>query len=105
MKIAERVSTAYLLLMTSFMAGALVTTKAFAYALNREFTQAVIVKVGICLSLFAICCVLLNRKNYFSDPDQRQRLMNLNLSPVQTISALGVLGFWSLLKLAFFGSV
>jgi len=102
MKTVERISTAYLLLMTSFMAGAMVTIKAFEYAIHQGLTLSVIVKVGICLSLFSASCVLLNRRNYLSDPVQRQRLMNLNLSFSQAILALGILCFWVILKLAFF---
>lgn len=103
MKTHERISTRYLLLVTSFMAGALVTIKAFEYGLSRGLTVSVFIKVGICLSLFATSCFLLNRKNYFSDAPQRQRLMSMNLSFIQGISALGVLCFWSILKLIFFG--
>jgi hypothetical protein len=50
----ERVSTSYLLLMTSFMAGALASVKGFEVAIAQRFSFPSIVKLGICLALFIV---------------------------------------------------
>lgn len=99
----ERVSTQYLLLTTSFFAGASSLFKAFSYALERGLTTPVSIKVGICLSLFCICCFLINKRNYFYDKVQQKHLVSLHLSFIQAISAIAVLLFWVFLRLAFFG--
>ena len=99
----ERVSTQYLLLMTSFFVGASTLFKAFSYAIERGLTLPVVIKVGICLSLFSICCVWLNKKNYFYDKLQQSHLMSLHLSFLQTVLAIATLLFWVFLRLAFFG--
>lgn len=100
----ERVSTQYLLLMTSFFTGAMVLLKAFSYAIEQGLTLPVTIKVGICLSLFSICCFWINKRNYFNDKVQQKRLVSLHLSFIQTILAIAVLLFWVFLRLTFFGS-
>lgn len=100
----ERISTQYLLLMTSFLVGASTLFKAFSYAIERGLTLSVVIKVGICLSLFSICCVWLNKKNYFYDKLQQRHLISLRLSFLQTVLAIATLLFWVFLRLAFFGS-
>jgi hypothetical protein len=99
-----RISTQYLLLMTSFFVCASTLIKAFSYAIERGLTLPVIIKVGICLSLFSICCIWINKRNYFYDKVQQKHLVSLHLSFLQTILTLAVLLFWVFLRLAFFGS-
>ena len=99
-----RISTQYLLLMTSFFVGANTLLRAFYSAVEQGLTLPVIVKVGICLSIFSVCCFFINKKSYFSDELQRKHLMSLHLSFLQIVCAIGVLLFWVFLKLALFGS-
>lgn len=101
---AERVSTQYLLLMTSFFVGAISLVKAFSFALERGLTLPVVIKVGICLLLFSLCCFFINKKNYFYDKVQQKHLVSLHLTFIQAMSAIAVLLFWVFLRLAFFGS-
>jgi hypothetical protein len=101
---ADRISTLYLLLMTSFLVGASTLFRAFSYAIERGVSPPVVAKVAICLSLFSACCIWLNKKNYFYDQVQRKHLMNLHLSFLQIILTVATLLFWVFLKLAFFGS-
>jgi hypothetical protein len=100
----NRSSTQYLLLVTSFFVGASTLIKAFSYAIEQELTLPVIIKVGICLLLFSICCVWLNKKNYFYDKLQQSHLMSLRLSFLQGVLAIATLLFWVFLRLVFFGS-
>lgn len=97
-----RVSTRYLVLMVSLIPGALVATKALSFLITHGPSTAVVIKTGICLSLFVLSALLI-RKEY-ADPVQRQRLMKLNLNFLQAVLASATLLFWSFLKLAFFGS-
>ena len=100
----NRISTRYLILMTSFFVGANTLFRAFSYAVERGCTAPVVIKVGICLLLFSACCVGLKKRNYFGDQLQHKHLMNLHLSFVQVLLTVATLLFWVFIKLAFFGS-
>ena len=100
----ERVSTQYLLLMTSFFVGASSLLEAFSYALERGFALSVVVKVSVFLLLFSLCCFWINKKNYFYDKVQQKRLVSLHVTFIQKLSAIAVILFWVFLRRAFFGS-
>jgi hypothetical protein len=99
-----RLSTRYLLLMVSFVPGALVTIDGLRFAMAHGLTLVVVIKVGFCLFLFAACCIAINNRNYFNDLVQRKYLTTLSLSFGQTILAFVILLFWGGLKVVLFGS-
>lgn len=100
----ERVSTSYLLLMTSFMASSLASIKGFEVAIAQGFSFPSVVKLSICLALFIVCSIWINKKDYFYDVAQRKRVMSLSLSFKQTLLVLVTLLFWVFLRLVLFGT-
>ena len=99
----ERASTFYLVLMTSFISGALALVKAFEIAINQSFSLPSLIKVGICLLFFSACCMWINKKNFFYDAHQRKSLMRGRISFKQALVVITTLLFWVTLRMFLLG--